>query len=225
MTTKRIGLGLLAGVLFAASQPALAEAGDILIRGRATYFMPLDDSGLIRPGIGKLPSGASVEDKFGAEFAFTYFLSNTIGLEFGFGGSKLNIFGDDHTPSEGDLVSAKFIMPSATLQYHFMPKAAVRPYVGVGINYVRYYDEQPGSVLVLANRFPNRVQPTASLEGKFGYHGQIGFDVPLTDRFFVNFDVKYVMTNTTAKFVTNDIDFVDIDVNPIIFGLGLGFRF
>jgi outer membrane protein W len=34
-----------------------------------------------------------------------------------------------------------------------------------------------------------------------------------------------VKTNTVAKFVTNDIDFVDVDVDPFIFGAGFGFRF
>jgi outer membrane protein len=225
MVKNLIRTGICATVLLAASQPASAETGDFLIRGRMNYVMPMDDSGLIRPGFGDLPSGASLDNSIGAEISVTYFLSNNFGVEFGFMGSKLDLFGDDQTPAQGKLASAKYIMPNATLQYHFMPKAAVRPYIGFGVNYIRYYDESPGSVLELADKSPRRIQPTATLEARFGYHGQIGFDIPLNDRVFFNIDVKYVKTNTVAKFVTNDIDFVDVDVDPFIFGAGFGFRF
>lgn len=225
MTSNMFKASLLIGMTLVGSQPALAESGDILIRGRVLYVMPNDNSGLIRPGFGAIPSGVSVDSNIGAELAATYFLTSQIGLEFGFAGSKLDLAGDQGSPAQGDLATAKFIMPTVSLQYYFMPDAVVRPYVGAGVNYIRYYDETPGSVLDLAVVPPINLQPSVSLEGKFGYHAQIGVDIPVNDRFFVNLDVKYIRTDTTAKFVTSDLDFVDVNINPIVFGLGLGFRF
>lgn len=225
MTSKMFKASLLIGVIVASPQPVLAESGDLLIRGRALYVMPNDNSDLIRPGFGDVPSGVSVDSNFGVELAATYLLTDQFGIEFGFGGSKLDLMGTPGTPSQGDLATAKYIVPTVTLQYYFLPKAAVRPYVGVGVNYIRYYEASPGSVLDLAIVQPTNIQPTIALEGKFGYHAQFGIDVPLNDRVFVNLDVKYIRTNTTAKIVTNNINFVDVNVNPIVFGLGLGFRF
>jgi outer membrane protein len=225
MLNKTFRLGLLAGLMVAGAQPALAASGDFLIRGRLLYVLPTDSSGLIQPDIGNLPSGVSVGSNMGFEIAATYLFTDNVGLEFGFAGSKLNFTGDAGTPAQGDIASANFFMPSATLQYYFMPKAAIRPYVGAGVNYISYAEGDPGTVLVFLMPKPVLIQPTANFESKFGYHVELGFDVPVNDRVFINFDVRYVGTKTTAKFVANSIYYVDVNVNPIIFGLGAGFRF
>ncbi|XLM23340.1 OmpW family protein, partial [Chromobacterium piscinae] len=43
------------------------------------------------------------------------------------------------TNAFGDLGKVSVLPPTLTLQYHFMPEATFRPYVGAGINYTRFY--------------------------------------------------------------------------------------
>jgi len=49
----------------------------------------------------------------------------------------------------------------------------------------------------------------------------------LQDNWFVNADIKYIKIDTTAKFhdtAVGDVE-VDVDIDPIVVGLGFGKRF
>ncbi|NOX49523.1 MAG: OmpW family protein, partial [Gammaproteobacteria bacterium] len=52
--------------------------------------------------------------------------------------------------------------------------------------------------------------------------GQIGLDIDLTERWFVNIDVRYIDIDTKAKLNGSSLGTVNID--PWLYGLNLGFR-
>ncbi|MBI2509129.1 MAG: OmpW family protein, partial [Betaproteobacteria bacterium] len=101
--------------------------------------------------------------------------------------------------------------PTLTLQYHFTPEAKWRPYVGVGVNYTRFTDpDLAGGLTVDRN--------------SWGAALQAGIDIEVTKRFFVNLDVKKVFIDTKVKtaagaFVTK------LDIDPVIVGVGVGWKF
>lgn len=65
------------------------------------------------------------------------------------------------------------------------------------------------------------------MKDSFGWAAQAGIDIDLNEKMFLNFDVKYIDIDTTAQLATTAIGTqrVKISLDPIVFGVGLGFRF
>jgi outer membrane protein len=50
-------------------------------------------------------------------------------------------------------------------------------------------------------------------------------DFDLNEKIFLNLDVKYLDIDTEAKLTTGAlINRADVDINPIVFGVGLGMK-
>jgi len=65
-----------------------------------------------------------------------------------------------------------------------------------------------------------------SLDDSFGWAVQAGVDFDITERVFFNIDVKYIDIDTTATLDTGgSINAVDVNIDPIIAGVGFGMRF
>ena len=108
------------------------------------------------------------------------------------------------------------------MQYHPVASGPVRPYVGAGVNYTLFYSEDASSGLETA------VGPTnVDLEDSLGWALQAGIDIDLTDRVFLNFDVKYIDIDTTATLRTTGAgtQTVDVSLDPLVFGVGIGTKF
>ena len=51
-------------------------------------------------------------------------------------------------------------------------------------------------------------------------------DIAINDRWYFNLDVKYIDINTTASLHTAIGSlYVDVNVDPVILGAGIGYRF
>jgi len=125
------------------------------------------------------------------------------------------------TGSIGRLASTWVLPPTLTAQYHFAPASKVRPYVGAGINYTLFYSEKPSAALEAA------VGPTkVKMKSSFGWAAQAGIDFDLSKNMFLNLDVKYIDIRTTARLSTTAIGVqtVKVNLNPIVVGVGVGFR-
>ncbi len=111
--------------------------------------------------------------------------------------------------------------PTLTLQYHFAPDAKVRPYVGAGVNYTIFYDEDASGALEGAIG-----STKVSADDSFGYAVQAGVDIDLGERFFLNLDAKYIDIDTTAKLRTGAlVNRVNVSLDPVFAGIGIGMRF
>lgn len=208
-----------AGLAILAAQPAHAEAGDTLVRLRGIVVAPNEDAGGVRPSY---PTGSvAVDNAVVPELDFTYMLTTNIGAELILATSPHDISGRGALAGVGKLADAMALPPTLTLQYHFAPEAMVRPYVGVGINYTMFYDENASRALETAIGGTK-----VSLDDSLGYALQAGVDVALNERWFLNLDVKYIDINTTATLRTGAlVNTVDVNLDPIVAGIGVGFRF
>lgn len=104
----------------------------------------------------------------------------------------------------------KHLPPTLTLQYHFMPQAAVRPYVGAGLNYTRFSGVNlPAGVDVDRNSFGPAVQ--------------VGADIPVGKNLVLNVDLKKAYIRTDVSVGGANIGKFKVD--PLLFGVGLGWRF
>ena len=212
----KIALAALAASL---SAPAYAEQGDVLVRLRGIVVAPTENSSPVLP---TFPSGTvSVDDAIVPELDFTYFLTNNIGAELILATSPHDISGEGSLAGLGEIADVMALPPTLTLQYHFAPDAQVRPYVGVGVNWTIFYDDDATNALV------NAVGPTSvHLDDSFGYALQAGVDFDVSERFFLNLDIKYIDIDTTATLNSGGlINTVDVDIDPIVAGIGVGMRF
>ena len=105
--------------------------------------------------------------------------------------------------------------PTVTLQYHFSPRGSIRPYVGAGVNYTFFYEQDPGAAV------------SVNYDNGFGFALQAGVDVPINDTYFLNFDVKKIFLNTDVTINAGDAGVVgaDVDLDPFVIGVGVGRRF
>lgn len=220
MNIKTILLGAAASVLMIAA-PAQAAQGDILVRLRGIMVAPNEKSGSVLPAF----SGEKVKvnETITPEIDITYMASDHVGFELIAATSRHTVSGvTGTTGSLGNLAATNALPPTLTAQYHFAPTGKVRPYVGAGLNYTIFFNSKASSALQGA------VGGTkVHLADSFGWAAQVGVDIDLTDRLFLNLDVKYIDIDTTARLATTaaGVQKVEVSLDPLVFGVGVGMRF
>lgn len=214
----------LAAAITAFSPAANAyEAGDWVVRGRVVNVNPDRSSSTIRvDGNSFAGSGVSVNDDTIPELDITYMINQNWGLELILGTSRHDVDGEGTLSSLGGIIDSKVLPPTLTLQYHFAPKSHYRPYVGVGLNYSIFYDERVTGGL-------NNPGDRVSIDSSTGLAAQAGIDIDITDNWFFNIDIKYIDIDTTAHFRNTAVGggraAVDVNLDPVIFGIGIGTTF
>jgi len=191
------------------------EAGDILVRVRAIYVTP-DESSTLSVGTSTVSGEAAVDDQIVPEVDISYFLTNNIALELIAATTPhpVDAVGSPLAPTV-DLGDVWLLPPTLSLQYHLNPKGQISPYVGAGINYTIFYNEDSGAAQDI------------DYENSFGFALQAGVDVMLNDKWFLNLDVKkyWLSTDVTITVDPTLTVLADVDIDPWIFGIGVGYRF
>lgn len=142
------------------------------------------------------------------ELDITYFFTNNFSAELILATTK-----HDVRAGNVDLGSVWALPPTLTAQYHFDTPTPFRPYVGAGINYTWFYGADEAAGL-------NKVE----YDGGVGYALQAGVDYMLDEHWMLNLDVKKVYVSTDVS-VNNGAVTADVDLDPWVFGLGVGYRF
>ena len=213
---------LLAGLTaLAFAQSASAKAGDVILRARAIIVAPQESSSGIQP---TFPGEkVKVSNRWAPEVDVTYMLTDNIGFELIAATTKHHVSGRSGTTgSIGRLASTWVLPPTLTAQYHFAPDAAVRPYVGAGVNYTIFYSEKASSGLEGAVG-----ETDVNLSNSLGPAVQAGVDLDIGKNLFLNFDAKWVRMRTKARLDTTALgtERVKVHLDPLIFGVGIGRRF
>ena len=193
--------------------PAWAvEKGDLLVRFGIGHISPNDDSSDFSgaPGV-----GVSVDSDTSLTLNATYMLTDNIGLDI------LAAWPFEHDLSangalSGGVGSVKHLPPTIGLQYQFLPKNNIRPYVGVGVNYTHFWDED-------LNSTGKAVLGSLDLDDSWGIAGQVGVDIDINEKWFVNADLRYIDIDTEGK--TDNVGKVDVDIDPWVFVIGIGTSF
>ncbi|MHB9433800.1 OmpW/AlkL family protein [Mesorhizobium sp. C089B] len=170
-----------------------------------------EDSGHVKAVPG---SGLSYSDTLTPELDISYFFTDNIAAELILGTTYANIEGQGAIGALGNIGKVWLLPPTLTLQYHFTDFGAFKPYVGAGVNYTIFYDQDAGSADAL------------NVENTFGTALQVGFDYMVDQHWGVNFDVKKL-------FLKPDFDVtVDgarqtgkADLDPWLIGAGVTYRF
>lgn len=151
------------------------------------------------------------------ELDFTYFFNKNWSAELILGTTKHSAQAIATAAGDIDLGSVWLLPPTLTLQYHFATEG-FRPYLGAGLNYTIFYNADQGPVA-----------DKVSYDNAVGVAFQGGFDFDLNKKWFLNLDMKYLLLNTNvtvnATTALGATVGADVDINPLIIGVGAGMRF
>jgi outer membrane protein len=186
-----------AAVAFILSPAASAhEKGDWLLRVGVGHVDPKSSNGDI----------ASVDSGSALVFNGTYFFTPNVGFEI----LAATPFSHDiKLASDGTKVGeTKHLPPTFSLQYHFDTAGAFKPYVGAGLNYTLFFDEETQGPLD---------GTSLKLDDSFGLAAQLGTDIEVSETISLNFDVRWIDINTDAELDGAALEEVEID--PIVYSL------
>lgn len=182
-------------------------AGSWMIRARAIGIVPDETSSIIGA-----PGEARFSNEVVPEVDFSYFFTNNIAAELILATAKHTAKDNLTAGGSVDVGSAWVLPPTLTLQYHFTDFTWGKPYVGAGVNYTMYYSEKAGAI------------SEPDIHDSWGWALQAGVDVPVSDRWSWNFDVKKIYTGADATWNDGAIN-GDIDLDPWVIGTGIAYRF
>jgi outer membrane protein len=204
-------LGLGAGQASAGAPSEKVEngkkAGDFMVRLRGIAIVPEDSA-----QIDTIGGDTDLSNEYVPEIDFSYFLTDNLALELIAATARHDVEAKNTAAGDLDLGRVSHLPPTLLLQWHVAPDSIVSPYLGAGINYTVFYNADEGKDI-------DKIEYDNSL----GWALQAGTDINLSGNWWLNLDVKYIRIQSDVE-INNAID-ADVDVNPWIFGVGVGYKF
>ena len=222
--TTRIAASLfIAPALLAASIAQAHQAGDIIVRAGAVTVDPREDSSGIELAGGDIGGTATLDSNTQLGLNFAYMLTDNVGIEL----LAATPFKHDvgvaglGAPVDGKLGTIKHLPPTlSAIWYPMQNNSAFQPYIGAGVNFTWFFDEEVGSDA------ESRGFDGLRLENSWGLAGQVGADFMLTENVMLNAQVRHIDISTTAKTSFSGLPVeVDVDVDPWVYMVGLGYKF
>lgn len=162
---------------------------------------------------GKLAGGALAADVGSSvrpSATFEYLFTPNIGAEV------IVAWPFEHTVDLNGAKAAKVkqLPPTISLHYHFNPRGSVSPFVGIGLNYTRFFDIDEQGPLAGAR---------LKLDDSWGLAAHLGLDFHLSGNWLVGADVRWIDIDTKAK--VNGASVGTVNIDPLVYGAYAGYRF
>jgi len=199
------GLVILAGFATFAQNNAPQKNKDYKWKGRLRF------TGAIAPSSSYDLSGTDVKisASYVPELDFTYFFTKNLAAELILGTTKHTVKTDNHG-TVAKLGSVWLLPPTLNLQYH-LPLHGITPYAGVGVNYSIFYGAKDDAAKL-------------AYKNNIGFSTQLGADIDISDKWFINIDVKKIFLKTDVT-VNTATKLSGVKVDPFIVGIGIGTKF
>ncbi|CEG58364.1 OmpW/AlkL family protein [Legionella fallonii] len=183
-----------------------------LTRVRAIDVIPEASSNTISLIGGKV---THISSQVTPELDFSYFFTRKIAAELILATTQHSARATNTALGTVNLGKVYVLPPTLTLQYHFLPARSFNPYVGAGINYTHFYHVTNGPVS-LSTSYGDSVGPAL----------QIGADLALNNNWSLNVDVKqiFMWSNVKVNTALGQLN-THVTINPVVVGVGLGYRF
>lgn len=189
------------------STPALAqEAGDWTFGLGAHGVAPKSGNGSLAGGT----LDSDVGDDWRPTITAEYFFSPNLGLEI----LASLPFEHDIELNGVKAGSTKHLPPTFTLQYHFRNDSMVTPFVGAGVNYTHFFDEETTGPLAGTD---------LSLDASWGLAAHAGLDFAIGDNKWLRVDARYMDIDTDVK--VNGADVGTVNIDPMIYGAAFVWSF
>ena len=212
----------LAAVLVGASASAQV-AGTFSARAGVTHIAPQVTSGnMTAPSFTNTQTdvGGDTQLSGGLTYMYTDNLSVDIPVALPF---THKLLGAGALAGAGQLGSVKSLPFTVFGQYRFnQATSTFRPYLGLGITYAYFFDEQ-GSNALTATTNPGGTPTSLSVASKFALTPQLGFTYVLNEKWMIDTSLSKTFLKNRTSFSTGQT--IDTALDPISFSLGLGMRF
>jgi len=197
----------LALVLGGAATPALAQsAGTWTVGVGAHQVNPKSDNGALAGGT--LP--VEVESNVRPTITGEYFIADNLGIEVL---ASLPFKHDIAIDGLGTVGETKHLPPTVSLQYHF-GQGKVKPFVGAGVNYTKFFSEETSGALEGAD---------LELDASWGLAAHAGVDFKVGDKGAIRVDARWIDIDTDVSVEGEKLGTVNID--PLVYGVAYVFSF
>ena len=224
MKKKVIASALVAGAALCGAGAAHAQvAGDVMVQLGWDKIMPKVKSGdLSAPSL----PGSKIDIKSASALFLTatYMVTNDISVEV-LGGLpyKHDVVGAGSVSSLGKIGSVHQIAPTLLLQYRFLPAdSPVRPYVGAGPTFAKFYDAKGSPVLTQVTN-PGGPPTTISTDSAWGGTLQAGANYKVDKHWFIDASILKTYISTKATLSTGQSASARLD--PVAINASVGYTF
>lgn len=216
--------GLVATCLLAAATAQAQSAGTLVGRIGLTQIKPDVRSGdLTAPSL--FGTQADIEADTQPTAGLTWFWTDRISLDLPLAaGFKHDIVGDGAIAGVGKIGEVKALPITLLAQYRFGDaKSALRPYVGLGPTYAKFYKARSTAALTALTGGTPANPTTLSMESKLTVTAQVGLAWRLDGRWGIDASVTKTALKTRATLSTGQT--LDAKVDPWSFSVGASYQF
>ncbi|MFP5440142.1 MAG: OmpW/AlkL family protein [Gammaproteobacteria bacterium] len=164
-----------------------------------------------------------VEDGSSLGIAFTYMVTPAIGIEV-LGALPFSHDLKTAGPLAGvEIGETKHLPPTVSLQWYPKLEGKLQPYLGAGLNYTVFFDEDTTPELNAALGGATSLE----LDESLGLALQAGIDYAVNDKWMLNAAVWNIDIDTEADVRVNGVTavVVDVEIDPWVYMIGAGYRF
>ncbi|HPP82705.1 MAG TPA: OmpW family outer membrane protein [Rubrivivax sp.] len=216
---------VVAALLAAAAGSAQAQsAGALIVRIGATRIAPDVRSGDLTP-----PSLAGTRADVRADTqpsaGLTWMASDNLAIDVPLAaGFKHDITGAGAIAGVGKIGEVKVLPITLLAQYRFAgANDALRPYVGLGPTYARFYKARSTATLTaLTGGLPSS-PTTLSVASRWGFTAQLGLAMEVAPRWYLDAAVLKTKLKTRTSLSTGQT--LNIKLDPWTYTVGIGYRF
>lgn len=178
------------------------EAGDLMVRLGAHYVDPKSDNHDV----------VNVDGAASVTIAATYFVTPTLAVDLlGAVPFKHDI---DLNADGSEVASTKHLPPTLSLAWFPETSIALKPFVGVGMNYTLFFDEKTKGAL-------DGVKLKLDDSVGIAFMGGVMYD--FTDTLSLMVDARYMDIDSKAKLNGDGIG--DVHIDPWAYGASVVYRF
>ncbi|NIB44024.1 outer membrane beta-barrel protein [Pseudomaricurvus alkylphenolicus] len=250
---KHLSLAAAVSAAVVSTQAFAYQAGDFFVRTGAATVAPDESSdGLAVPALDGVNgfdgaaelggTGVEVDDDTQLGLTVTYMMSESLGVEL----LAATPFTHDITADLGGLGKVNagettHLPPTLSLVWYPMGTSGqFKPYLGAGINYTIFFEEEVSSDLEaglspvadaitgVSVGLPSPMPLDLELEDSVGLAFQAGVDVALDDKWHLNASVRWIDIDTEAKIKSSGTTIIEIDnieIDPLVYQINLGYKF
>lgn len=228
---KILTLAVAAALASGAAVTQAYEAGDWILRAGAVTVAPDADSDKVSEDIPALGVTVDVDDDTQLSIIGTYMATESWGIEL----LAATPFSHDIDVNEAPIQAGetKHLPPTLSVQWYPRgQKSGWQPYVGLGVNYTIFFDEEVDNEL--KNYLGETLGATGAsldLDDSFGLSASAGVDIPFGENWMFNAGVWYIDIDTTAEVTAKFGDGskakvkFDVDIDPWVYNIGVAYKF
>ncbi|EDZ47256.1 outer membrane protein OmpW [Rhodobacterales bacterium Y4I] len=192
----------LTSALAALAGPALAQQqGDWTVGVGIANVNPKSGNGTLAN------QDADIDDGTALSLTVEYFFRDNWGVEL----LAASPFEHDISLGGTEIASAKQLPPTLSVNYHFPTQGAIKPFLGLGLNYTTFFEEEIAG------------GGTLKLDDSFGVAVNAGADYQISDNGALRFNVRWMDIDTDATLNGDSIGTAEID--PVVVNFAYVHRF